>query len=97
MFKLYEMYTLFPVMANKRLALEYVVSAALAGHVDAAEVVGLYCVKRDEELARFWLGKAVEHDPERQTTLNQLGQEQAVSVEQYVARIAAAMAKITVL
>jgi hypothetical protein len=95
MFKLYEVYMLLPGMANEKLGLEYLVSAATAGHVRAAEMAGLHCVTRDEELARFWLAKAPEH-ASAQEALDELGQEKLVSGEQYLARIATAMARITV-
>jgi hypothetical protein len=88
MYELYEMCR----MSNQSLALGWLLSAAANGHVAAAQTAAMHCMKRDADLARFWLSKAA--TPTAMLALRALGKEQVVTIDECLARISAAMAKI---
>jgi hypothetical protein len=89
MYELYEMY--LPVERPEGFG--WLLNAAVAGHNAAAEAVGSVCLKRDEELARFWLSKAPASASAKKK-LATLGKEKEATMDEHLARIAAAMAKI---
>jgi hypothetical protein len=91
MFQLYQLY-LSKGMLNEKLALEWLLSAAAAGHTVAAEATGIYSMNRDEELARFWLAKAPASASAKKA-LAGLGKEKQATGEDYITRLVVALAK----
>jgi hypothetical protein len=95
MYQLHEMCTTVKGMVNEKLAIEWLLSAAAAGHSKACETLGTYCVLRDEQLARYWLSK-VPGSPLAEMAVEKLGKEKHVSKDEWSARISAAIAKIPI-
>jgi TPR repeat protein len=92
---MYELYQMYWTMErpDRGQALEWLLEAAAAGHTAAAEAIGSDCLTRDEELARYWLSKAPASASAKKK-LATLGKEKEATMEEHLARIAAAMAKI---
>jgi hypothetical protein len=94
MYELYEMHVSVKGMENESVAFVWLLNAGDFGHTGAAETIGTYCMKRDEGLARFWLSKAASASAKR--TLATLGKEKQPTMDEHLARIAAALAKIPI-
>ncbi len=86
MYHLYKLYMSVEGRKDEKLAWDWLLQAASAGHCAAAEAAGLYCLNRDSDLARFWLS-SVPKRASAKKALNGMAKEKPMTPDECRTRI----------
>ena len=87
MFELYELY----MLTKSHQALNWLLQAAILDHSRAMEAVGMYCLRHDVGLARYWLSRSTTATAAK--ALDALGKEKVMTPDECRSRVIAALAQ----